>query len=44
MILELRDVALARGGRTLLRGIGATFVPGTFTALMGANGAGKSTQ
>ena len=42
-MLQLSDLAIARGGRTLLRGIDATFVPGTLTALMGANGAGKST-
>jgi iron complex transport system ATP-binding protein len=42
-MLQLAGLAVARGGRTLLRGIDATFAPGTFTALMGANGAGKST-
>jgi iron complex transport system ATP-binding protein len=42
-MLQLRDLAVARAGRTLLRDIGATFAAGTFTALMGANGAGKST-
>jgi iron complex transport system ATP-binding protein len=43
MTLELRDISVARGGRTLLRDVNASFVPGTLTALMGANGAGKST-
>ena len=42
-MLELRRLAVARGGRTLLRDIDAAFTPGTFTALMGANGVGKST-
>lgn len=42
-MLELRDLTIARGGRTLVRSIDAGFAPGTFTALMGANGAGKST-
>jgi iron complex transport system ATP-binding protein len=42
-MLELRGLAVARGGRTLLRDVNAAFAPGTFTALMGANGAGKST-
>jgi iron complex transport system ATP-binding protein len=41
-MLELHDVAIARGGTTLLRGIDASFSPGTFTAIAGANGAGKS--
>jgi iron complex transport system ATP-binding protein len=41
-MLELHDVAIARGGRQLLRGIDATFAPGTFTAIAGANGVGKS--
>jgi iron complex transport system ATP-binding protein len=42
-MLRLAGLAIARGGRTLLRGVDATFAPGTFTALMGANGVGKST-
>ena len=42
-MLQLSGLAVARGGRTLLRDIDASFAPGTFTALMGANGAGKST-
>ena len=41
-MLELADLTIARGERVLLRGIEARFEPGTFTALMGANGAGKS--
>ncbi|HEV8019918.1 MAG TPA: ABC transporter ATP-binding protein, partial [Candidatus Lustribacter sp.] len=42
-MLQLSGLAVARGGRTLLRDIDATFSPGTFSALMGANGVGKST-
>ena len=42
-MLRLAGLAVARGERTLLRGVDATFAPGTFTALMGANGVGKST-
>jgi iron complex transport system ATP-binding protein len=41
-VLALEDLGIARGGRTLLRGIDARFAPGTFTALLGANGVGKS--
>jgi iron complex transport system ATP-binding protein len=41
-MLQLAGLAVARGGRTLLRDIDAIFAPGTFTALMGANGVGKS--
>jgi ABC-type cobalamin/Fe3+-siderophores transport system ATPase subunit len=42
-MLELANLTIARGGRTLLRDAAATFAQGTLTALMGANGAGKST-
>lgn len=41
-MLALEGLAVARGGRTLLRGIDARFAPGTLTALIGANGAGKT--
>jgi iron complex transport system ATP-binding protein len=41
-MLRLVDLAVARGGRTLLHGITADVAPGTFTALIGANGAGKT--
>ena len=41
-MLALEDLRVARGGRTLLQGIDARFAPGTFTALLGANGVGKS--
>lgn len=42
-MLELTKLTIARGRRTLLRDIDTTFAPGTLTALMGANGVGKST-
>ena len=42
-MLQLAGLAIARGGRPLLRDIDAVFAPGTFTALMGANGVGKTT-
>jgi iron complex transport system ATP-binding protein len=42
-MLQLANLTIARGGRTLLRDVDASFAPGTLTALMGANGVGKST-
>lgn len=42
MTLRLDDVAVARGGRTLLRGIDLT-LDGGVVALLGANGVGKTT-
>jgi iron complex transport system ATP-binding protein len=43
MRLEAVELALARGGRTVLAGVSAAFSPGTVTAILGPNGAGKST-
>jgi iron complex transport system ATP-binding protein len=40
--LRLHGLAVARAGQMLLHDIDAAFAPGTFTALMGANGVGKS--
>jgi ABC-type cobalamin/Fe3+-siderophores transport system ATPase subunit len=42
-VLALTGLTIARAGRTLLRDVDACFAPGTLTALMGANGVGKST-
>jgi iron complex transport system ATP-binding protein len=41
--LELTDVAVARGGRTIIDDISLAFPPGQLTILLGPNGAGKST-
>lgn len=40
--LEVEGVTLARGGRTVLRGIDARFGAGRVTALVGPSGAGKT--
>jgi len=40
--LELRDVAVRRGGRLLFEGLRATLSPGEARALTGANGSGKT--
>jgi heme exporter protein A len=40
--LDLRDVAIRRGGRSLFSGLGLALAPGEACALTGANGAGKT--
>jgi iron complex transport system ATP-binding protein len=42
-VIELRDVSLEVGGRTLLHDIDARIGDGEFVALLGRNGAGKTT-
>jgi iron complex transport system ATP-binding protein len=42
VILQLEAVTIVRGERTLLANVDARFEPGTFTAIVGANGVGKS--
>ena len=42
-VVSARDVAVALGGRPVLRGITLDVHEGDFVALMGANGSGKST-
>jgi iron complex transport system ATP-binding protein len=42
-MIELRDVALSIGGRTLLSGIDASVATGEFAAVLGPNGVGKTT-
>ena len=41
--LELHDVTLALGGRTILSHIGLEIPPAAFVGVLGANGAGKTT-
>ena len=41
-LLELRDVAVSRGGRTVLQGLSLAVEPGDLLWVRGANGSGKS--
>ena len=43
MKLAAQDLSVRLGGANVLRGVSATFEPGTITAICGPNGAGKST-
>jgi putative thiamine transport system ATP-binding protein len=42
MALELRELGLGVGGRTLVSGLNAVVAPGQVLAVMGASGSGKS--
>ncbi len=41
--IALQQVGVALGRRSVVRGVNATFAPGTLTGIVGPNGAGKST-
>ncbi|MES0884027.1 ABC transporter ATP-binding protein [Roseibium sp. SCP14] len=41
--LDIRNLSVERGGKPVLHDVSMTFLPGEITALIGANGAGKST-
>ncbi|WP_084316521.1 metal ABC transporter ATP-binding protein [Actinospica robiniae] len=43
-VVELRDAAVAVGGRRLWSGVDLTVRPGEFVAVLGPNGVGKSTM
>lgn len=42
-MLELADISVSLGGRTILDGVSLAVTPGECVAVIGANGAGKST-
>ena len=43
MSIEVRDVAIKRGDRTIVQEVSFTVEPGSFLAIAGVNGCGKST-
>lgn len=43
MLLELQDVAVRLGGRSIIEGVSLTLAPGQCLALSGASGCGKTT-
>jgi ABC-2 type transport system ATP-binding protein len=42
-VVEVRDLVVERGGRTVLHGLGLTIEQGSVTGLLGPSGCGKST-
>ncbi|MCE1249227.1 MAG: ATP-binding cassette domain-containing protein, partial [Comamonadaceae bacterium] len=42
-LLQVRDLRVAVGERTILQSVSLDVQPGSLTVLMGANGSGKST-
>lgn len=42
-VIEIKDLSLGYGEKTVLRGVSASFRPGEITGIIGCNGAGKST-
>lgn len=41
-LIEIKDLTITRGGRTVIEGFSATINPGKITAIIGPNGSGKS--
>jgi len=41
--IQVRDLHVAYGGTAILHGVSLDFAPGTFTALLGSSGCGKTT-
>jgi branched-chain amino acid transport system ATP-binding protein len=41
-VLQVKDLVVERGGREVIHGVSLDVIPGEITALLGANGAGKS--
>ena len=43
MKIELDDIRVVRGGRTIIDGLGLTVPEGAFASILGPSGVGKST-
>ena len=41
--IQVRDLHVAYGSTPVLHGVSLDFTPGTFTALLGSSGCGKTT-